>query len=251
MTTPAPIALITGGSRGIGRATALTLANRGWRVVVNYARNADAAAQTCADITAGGGTALALQADVADPDAAKQLVKAVNDAWGPVELLVSNAGVMHNAYARFTRPEDWRRVMATNLDGAFYIAKAALRDIMRSKRGRILFISSDAALLGDLMRSAYAASKSGLLGLARSLARELAPSGVTVNIVSPGIIETDMTADMTDTRREKQLATIPLARFGEAHEVAAVVAFLASDAAAYITGQLLCVDGGMAMKGGS
>ncbi len=251
MPETAPVALVTGGSRGIGRACALALADDGWRIVVNYAAHAQAAQDTCRAITEAGGEATALQSDVSDPDAVKQLVRSVNELWGPVELLVSNAGIMHDAYARFTRPDDWRRVMATNLDGAFFCAKAVVRDMMKLKRGRILFISSDAALLGDLMRSAYAASKSGLLGLARSLARELAPSGVAVNVVSPGIIETDMTADIPETRREKQLGAIPMTRFGQPAEIASVVSFLASDAASYITGQVLCVDGGMTMRGGA
>jgi 3-oxoacyl-[acyl-carrier protein] reductase len=144
-----------------------------------------------------------------------------------------------------TAAEDWRAVLATNLDGAFYCTKAVIRGMMRQRSGRIVYVSSDAALLGDLMRAAYSASKAGLLGLTKSVARELAPSGITVNAVAPGVIATDMTADTPETRRVKQLAAIPLSRFGEPAEVAAVIRFFLSPHAAYITGQVLSVDGGL------
>jgi 3-oxoacyl-[acyl-carrier protein] reductase len=167
---------------------------------------------------------------------------------GPVQTLVCNAGLIKSQLIAFTKFEDWREVMTANLDASFLLTKAVSRSMARQKSGRIIYISSDAGLLGDLMRAAYSASKAGLFGLAKTAARELAASGITVNSVAPGIITTDMTADIPETRRAKQLASIPLGRFGAPEEVAGVVRFLASDSAAWITGQTLCVDGGLCMN---
>ena len=175
-------------------------------------------------------------------------MKQVEATFGSVTVLVCNAGIMQTQLLTLARLEDWRAVMAANLDSAFVLTKAVSRGMVRLRRGRIVYLSSDAALLGDLMRSAYSASKSGLLGLARTAARELAASGVTVNAVAPGIIDTALAADMPETRRAKQLAAIPLGRFGKPDEVAGVVRFLCSDAASYITGQTICVDGGLNTK---
>lgn len=242
------VALVTGASRGIGRAIALALAADGCRVAVNYRTSQAAAEGVVAAIAAAGGQAQAFQADVADAEQAAALARQVEVAMGPVTTLVCNAGMILTQPVAFTRLEDWRQVMATNLDGAFLLTKAVSRGMSRLRRGRIVYLSSDAGLMGDLMRGAYCASKAGLLGLAKTAARELAASGVTVNAVAPGIVETDLIADMPDTRRAKQLAAIPLARFGQPAEVAAVVRFLCSDAAAYITGQTFCVDGGLCMR---
>jgi 3-oxoacyl-[acyl-carrier protein] reductase len=243
-----PIALITGASRGIGRAIALALAADGCRVAVNYQTSAEDARNVVDTITAAGGTAHAFQADVGDPAQAEALVGQVASLWGPVTLLVSNAGIMRTQFVALTKPEAWRAVMAANLDAAFLMTKAVIRPMLRLRRGRIIYIASVAGLMGDQMRAAYSASKAGLFGLAKSTARELAASGITVNAIAPGVIETAMTADMPDTRRAKMLDAIPLARFGQPDEVARVVRFLASDAAAYITGQTLCVDGGLCMR---
>jgi 3-oxoacyl-[acyl-carrier protein] reductase len=240
-------ALVTGAAKGIGRAIALALARDGFRVAVHYRASRADAESTVTAIRAAGGEAELFQADLADPAQADALVKAVEQGLGPVHTLVSNAGLIKSQLLSFTRLEDWREVMTANLDAAFLLTKAVSRSMARQKAGRIIYISSDAGLLGDLMRAAYSASKAGLFGLAKTAARELAASGVTVNCVSPGIITTDMTADIPETRRVKQLASIPLGRFGTPEEVAGVVRFFASDAAAWITGQTLCVDGGLCM----
>ena len=255
-------ALVTGSAKGIGRAIALALARDGFRVAVHYRSSQAEAQATVAAIRAAGGTAEAFAADLAwngqsggadapvraDPAAA--LVAAV-EAWsGPSGLhtLVCNAGIIKSQLIAFTRFEEWRDVMTANLDSAFLLTKTVARLMARRKAGRIIYISSDAGLLGDLMRAAYSASKAGLFGLAKTAARELAASNVTVNAVAPGIITTDMTADIPETRRAKQLDAIPLARFGTPEEVAGCVSFLASDAAGWITGQTLCVDGGLCMR---
>ena len=242
------VALVTGAAKGIGRAIALALARDGFSVAVHYrASRADAEA-TAAAIRATGGTAETFQADLADPTQVEALVKDVERTLGPIHTLVSNAGLMKSNLIAFTKFEEWREVMTANLDAAFLLTKAVSRPMVRQKAGRIIYISSDAGLLGDLMRAAYSASKAGLFGLAKTAARELAASRVTVNAVAPGIIATDMTADIPATRRAKQLAAIPMARFGTPEEVAGVVRFLASDDAAWITGQTVCVDGGLCMR---
>ena len=243
-----PAALVTGASRGIGRAIALALAADGCRVAVNYRASQADAESVVAAIRAAGGEAHPFRADIADPAQAAELVKQVEAALGTVAVLVCNAGIIQTQLLALSRLEDWRAVMAANLDSAFVLTKAVSRGMVRLRRGRIVYISSDAALLADLMRAAYSASKSGLLGLSRTAARELAASGVTVNAVAPGVIDTALIADMPETRRAKQLAAIPLGRFGKPDEVAGVVRFLCSDAAGYITGQTICVDGGLNTK---
>lgn len=238
-------ALITGAAKGIGRATALRLARAGFRIALHYHTSQAAARQTADDITRAGGHAQLFPADLTDPAQPEALVKTVDQTLGPLHTLVCNAGIIKSQLLPFTTLHDWRQVTAANLDAPFLLTKAAARLMARRKTGRIIYISSDAGLMGDLMRAAYSASKAALFGLAKTAARELAPSGVTVNTVSPGIITTDMTADIPDTRRARQLAAIPLARFGTPQEVANTVNYLASDAAAWITGQNLCVDGGL------
>jgi len=241
-------ALVTGAAKGIGRAIALALARDGFRVAVHYRSSPAAAEATAGTIRAAGGEASAFAADLADPAQTAALVKAVEQSLGPIHTLVCNAGIMKNQLIAFTTLEEWREVMTANLDAAFLLTKAVSRPMARQKAGRIIYISSDAGLLGDLMRAAYSSSKAGLFGLAKTAARELAASGVTVNAVAPGIIATDMTSDIPETRRAKQLAAIPLGRFGNPEEVAGAVRFLASDEAAWITGQTLCVDGGLCMR---
>ncbi|MDD5705880.1 MAG: 3-oxoacyl-ACP reductase FabG [Kiritimatiellae bacterium] len=242
------VAWVSGASGGIGRAIALALARKGCRVVVNYLRSETAATQLAAEICRAGGEARALPADVSQPEAVAAGVREIESAWGTIDILVSNAGINAAQPLTLTSFDQWRAVMAANLDAAFLLTKAVSRAMMRRRFGRIVYISSDAALLGDAMHGAYSASKAGLLGLARTAARELASSGVTVNVVAPGPIATAMTADTPPAKRAKQLESIPMGRFGKPEEVAAVVSFLASDAAAYITGQVLCVDGGLCMR---
>ena len=241
-------ALVTGAAKGIGRAIAVALARDGFQVAVHYRGSQAAAEAVAAEIRAAGGAAETFAADLADPAQIDALVKAVEQRLGPVHTLVCNAGIIKSQLIAFTKFDEWREVMAANLDAAFLLTKAVVRAMARQKEGRIIYISSDAGLLGDLMRAAYSASKAGLLGLAKTAARELAASRVTVNAVAPGIITTDMTADIPDSRRVKQLEAIPLGRFGTPDEVAGAVRFLASDGAAWITGQTLCVDGGLCMR---
>jgi 3-oxoacyl-[acyl-carrier protein] reductase len=241
-------ALVTGAAKGIGRAVALALARDGFRVALHYRTSASDAEATAAEIGASGGDARLFAADLADTSQAEVLVKTVEQVCGPVHTLVCNAGIIKSNLLAFTAYSEWREVMAANLDAAFLLTKAVARGMARQRCGRVIYISSDAGLMGDLMRGAYSASKAGLLGLAKTAARELAASRVTVNVVAPGIVETGMTADMPETRRVKQLAAIPMGRFGRPEEVAAAVRFLASDAAAWITGETLCVDGGLCMR---
>lgn len=241
-------ALVTGGGRGIGRAIALALAQDNFNIAIHYRSSQQEARQTADEITAAGGTATTFQADLNDPDRITALMEEVGERCGAVHTLVCNAGIMHSQLLSFTKFEDWRSVMSANLDAAFLLTKALSRPMARQRSGRIIYISSDAALLGDLMRCAYSASKAGLLGLARTAARELAASGITVNSITPGIIETEMTADIPVTRRFKQIAAIPMGRFGKPEEVAGIVRFLASEEAAWITGQTISVDGGLCMR---
>ena len=241
------VALVTGASRGIGRAIARQLAECGAAVAVNYVTNAAAAEAVVAEIIAGGRQGLAVQADVRDREAVKAMVARTVEVFGRLDILVNNAGVLADQYLAFMSDEQFDTVLDICLKGAFNCCRAAVRPMMKGRWGRIVNVSSDAGLMGDLRRANYAAAKAGLLGLTKSLARELAGQGILVNAVAPGIIATDMTADMDDKRRATMLGLIPLQRFGQPEEVAAVVAFLCSDAAAYITGQVVGIDGGLRM----
>jgi 3-oxoacyl-[acyl-carrier protein] reductase len=239
------VALITGGSRGIGAAVAQALAAAGAAVAV-CARNGEAAAATASAIAARDGQALGVAADVSRAEDAERLVKACLERFGRLDILVNNAGITRDGLVLRMKDEDWSDVLAVNLNGAFYCARAALRVILKQKQsGRIINIGSVVGSMGNAGQANYVTSKAGLIGLTKALAREVAARGVTVNLVAPGFIETDMTANLPDAVKETYRGQIPLGRFGTAADVAAAVAFLASDGAAYITGQVIHVNGGM------
>ena len=239
------IALVTGGSRGIGRAISLKLAEKGCDVVVLYAGNTAAAEETKALIEAKGVRAIAVRCDVADENMAEQAFKQVCDALGTPDILVNNAGIIRDNLAMRMKAADFRDVLDTNLTGAFNMIHAALPQFLRRRSGRIINISSVSGMMGNAGQANYSASKAGLIGLTKTIARECASRGITVNAVAPGFIETDMTASMPEAALKAGLAAVPMGRIGSAEDVANAVAFLASDDAAYITGCTLKVDGGM------
>ena len=247
MTMKESVALVTGGSRGIGRAICLELARRGAAVAVNYAGNEQAARETVEACRALGVEAEAFQADVADPAACEELVKAVKDRFGRLDILVNNAGITRDGLLMTAKEEDFSRVLDTNLKGAYFCMKAASKVMMRQRYGRIISMSSVVGLRGNPGQTNYAASKAGILGLTKAAAKELATRGITVNAVPPGFIETDITAAMPEKAKEAMLTTIPAGRPGAPEDVAKAVAFFAEKDSAYITGQVLCVDGGMAV----
>jgi 3-oxoacyl-[acyl-carrier protein] reductase len=243
------VALVTGGSRGIGRAIAIALGRRGAKVVINYASREDAARETAAAVDAAGGQSALSAFDVADATAVTEAIKAIGKDHGGLDILVNNAGVAINGLLlRFTE-DQWQRTLAVNLGGAFHCIRAAGTLLLRAKAaGRIINITSVVGEMGNAGQAGYAASKAGLIGLTMSTARELASRGVTCNAISPGFIETDMTADhLPEAQRAKLVEQIPLARIGRAEEVADAAAFLAGPEAGYITGQVIRVNGGMLM----
>ena len=248
MTTLAgKVAIVTGSSRGIGRAIAVELARQGCIVVVNYAANAALAEEVVALIAREGGEACAVQADVTLGPQAQALVDAAVAAYGTVDILVNNAGITRDTLLMRMSEEDWDAVLDTNLKGAFHCVKAVQRVMLRKRYGRIISIGSIAGLVGNAGQANYAAAKAGLVGFTKALAKELGSRNITVNLVAPGFIQTDMTAKLGPEIMGKALAQVPLERIGKPEDVAAAVAFLASDAAAYITGHILQVDGGLAM----
>lgn len=240
-------ALVTGGSRGIGRAISVELARRGADVVVNYAAHAAAAGEVVAEIEALGRRAVAVQADVGQAEQAAALVQATVEALGHVEVLVNNAGITRDSLLMRMSDADWDEVLRVNLTGLFYVCRAVARPMVRQRAGRIINIASVAGLMGQVGQANYSAAKAGMIGFTKSLARELAPKGITANVVAPGFIPTDLNAALAEEWRERLLAFIPLGRFGQVEDVAHTVAFLASDEAAYITGVVLPVDGGLSM----
>jgi 3-oxoacyl-[acyl-carrier protein] reductase len=242
------VALVTGASRGIGRAIATTLAGAGASVVVNYRANEEAAQAVVAEIVGAGGKATPVQADVGRADEAERLVKAALDAYGRLDVLVNNAGITRDTLLLRMKDEDFDAVIGTNLRSVFLCTKAALRTLTRQRSGRIINISSVVGLMGNAGQANYAAAKAGIIGFTKSTAREIASRGITVNAIAPGFIETELTDVLGDDARKAILEGIPLGRLGQPADVAALVCFLASDAAAYITGQTFTVDGGMVMQ---
>ncbi|MEP6789555.1 MAG: 3-oxoacyl-[acyl-carrier-protein] reductase [Acidobacteriota bacterium] len=241
-------AIVTGGTRGIGKAIALELARRGANVAFNYSKSADEAEKLKGEIEALGVKAFAAQCDVANTEAAAEFVGQVKEAFGTVDLLINNAGITRDQLILRMKEEDWDSVIDTNLKGAWNFSKAAVRPMMRNENGgSILNISSISGVVGMLGQSNYSASKAGMIGLTKSLAKEVASRKITVNALALGLIATDMASEMNDEYREKILAQIPLGRLGNVSEVADIACFMLSASAAYITGQVIQADGGLAM----
>ncbi len=241
------IAVVTGGSRGIGRAIALELAKRGATVVVNYQKSADAANEVVESITSGGGKALAVQADVSAEADANRLIKTAIDTYGKLDILINNAGTTRDNVIMLMGADDFDAVIQTNLRSTWLCSKAAVRSMMRKRYGRIVNITSISGIMGNAGQTNYSASKAGIIGLTKALAREVSTRGITVNAVAPGFVMTDLTSGLPEDMLKRLNENIPLGRWGTVEDVASATCFLASDEASYITGHILTVDGGLAM----
>jgi 3-oxoacyl-[acyl-carrier protein] reductase len=242
------VALVTGGSGAIGGAICRALAAAGCRVVVHYGSRRESAEEVARKIVASGGEAIALGADVTQEDEVARLFARAREAFGRVDILVNNAGTLRDGLLVRMRREDWQRVLEVNLTGAFLCTREALRDMLRMRWGRIVNITSVVGEVGNVGQANYVAAKAGLIGFTRAVAREVASRNITVNAVAPGYVEAGLTAELSERQREVLLAQIPLGRTARPEDIAPAVVFLASEAAAYITGQVLNVDGGMVMK---
>lgn len=241
------IAVVTGGSRGIGRGIALELAKRGATVIVNYQKNADAANEVVEAISAAGGKALALQADVSQEEDANRLIKTTIETYGKIDILVNNAGTTRDGLIMRMSADDFDSVLQTNLRSTWLCSKAAVQSMMRKRYGRIVNITSISGIMGNGGQTNYSASKAGIIGLTKALAREVATRSITVNAVAPGFVATDLTAGLPEDIAKRINENIPLGRWATIEDVALATAFLASDEASYITGHILHVDGGLAM----
>ena len=247
--SPAPrICFVTGASGGIGRAVAVALAEAGHtQIAVAWSGNAEGGAQTCKEVEAAGATSLGVAVDVADPTSVESAFKQVEAAFGPPEVLVNNAGITRDGLLMRMSDDDWNAVLRTNLDGAFHMIRRATPKMLRARWGRIVNIGSVVGSVGGAGQANYSAAKAGLIGLSRATARELASRGITCNVIAPGPITTAMTDALAEDRRNELAGAVPLGRFGSPEEVAATVAFLASEPAGYITGAVVPVDGGLGM----
>jgi 3-oxoacyl-[acyl-carrier protein] reductase len=241
------VAVVTGASRGIGRGIALEFAKRGATVIINFNASPDAAHEVVEEIISGGGQAMAFQADVSGEDNANNLIKAATDTYGKIDILVNNAGTTRDNVIMLMKPDDFDTVINTNLRSAWLCSKAAVRSMMRKRYGRIVNITSVSGMVGQAGQTNYSASKAGVIGLTKALAREVGSRGITVNAVAPGFVLTDLTKDLPEELTSQITKLVPLERWATIEEVAYATAFLASDEAACITGQVLAVDGGMTM----
>jgi 3-oxoacyl-[acyl-carrier protein] reductase len=241
------VAIVTGASRGIGRAVAVALARQGAKVVINFAGNSVAANEVLAEITKAGGDAMLYQADIANGEAVEAMVKATIDTYGRVDILVNNAGITRDNLLMRMKEEDWDAVINTNLKGIFLCTKAVARPMMKQRTGKIINMTSVVGVMGNAGQGNYAAAKAGVIGFTKSMAKELASRNITVNAIAPGFIATDMTHMLSEDVKTGLSDKIPLGRLGDPEDIAQVVVFLASDAANYITGQTVNVDGGMVM----
>ncbi len=239
--------LVTGASKGLGKAIAIRLAETGARVAVNYNSSKDAAIKVVGTIADGGGQALMVHADVSKLDQVTAMVGKVQDTWGPVEVLVNNAGIIQDQLMMRMSDEEWHRVIDINLNGTFYCTRAVLRSMVRKRWGRIINIGSVVGLRGNAAQTNYSASKAAVIGFTKALAKEVASRNITANVVTPGYFETETTSVLTQEQKERWLGLIPQGHFGEADDVAHMVAFLADEKAKYVTGQVISVDGGMAV----
>lgn len=241
------VALVTGASRGIGKAIAIKLAEDGYAVAVNYARSSDKAIAVVADIESAGGRAISVQADVSDEEAVTAMFATITDELGPVSVLVNNAGITDDGLLLRMTPEQWDNVVNTNLRSVFLCTKAALRTMLRAKKGRIINISSVSGISGNPGQGNYAAAKAGIIGFTKSIAKEVGSRGITVNVIAPGFIRTDMTEALGESVTDAVSEQIALGRLGLPEEVASAVGYLATEGASYITGQTIVVDGGLAL----